>query len=393
MAPTAQHFLDSLINPSLGDVEDIYPITVAALRRTLQGFIRSTSYDQGRAQQFHKWLSDQGEESDSKSLVQWIAAAAAGFVPESTLHRIAELLVAISYMRERGRSQSPDVATDPVAINFFWSIVYHALSSDASPFTASRSAQGFLWVPLCSLIGEEDGRIDELWRLHVWLPDGQRGAREACVHTHHSYGQSWVVAGENLNQFWTVARATDEASATHAEYEIAWTGSSGGAGDGRYKLPQVASSVTNTHKLVTVRPLGPATPEVRDSTYRVSESEYHSSEVAGDRSCATLFVFDSHRGSTTHAPVLGPIAGDTFTQLRDPAGTTAAAVAEVARALRGWEIAVGEAGEAARRSDGKAADEWFRVADEVCGLPGFPNPSLYKSLTTAEEEKQGKIGR
>lgn len=80
-----------------------------------------------------------------------------------------------------------------VDLAFVWYLICDALSSTLIPYTISRSSQGFLAVPLWSLI--KDGNIDELFRFHVWQPDGSRGTPEIAIHKHQSFIQSWILAG------------------------------------------------------------------------------------------------------------------------------------------------------------------------------------------------------
>ncbi|KAL7919030.1 hypothetical protein ACQKWADRAFT_213553 [Trichoderma austrokoningii] len=49
-----------------------------------------------------------------------------------------------------------------------WSLIYETIISARNEDlqTVSRSAQGFLVIPLSSLV--KDRRIQELWRLHTW---------------------------------------------------------------------------------------------------------------------------------------------------------------------------------------------------------------------------------
>lgn len=55
------------------------------------------------------------------------------------------------------------------------------------PTDASRRVQGFLTVPLGSL--SRDGSVDELFRLHPWVPDFERGKPEYAVRSHQSFAQ------------------------------------------------------------------------------------------------------------------------------------------------------------------------------------------------------------
>ena len=128
-----------------------------------------------------------------------------------------------------------------------WSLIRGALTSlllTRPLCSTSRSAQGFLTVPLCSLL--KDGNIDELFRLHAWLPDRQRGNPELAIHSHQPFGQSWILAG--IHYSYKVAPAPGPEVATHAEHVIAWDDSK--KLDSTYKAHQTSCTVKNTQTLV-----------------------------------------------------------------------------------------------------------------------------------------------
>lgn len=255
----------------------------------------------------------------------------------------------------------------------------------------SRSAGGFLFVPLCSLIA--DGAIEELWRLHVWLPDGKRGNEFFGVHGHTAFGQSWILAGESTNRRWEVTDATDPESATYAEYAVAWNGGDGDGGEsGRnsgsnsaYKTHQVSSTAVNTGRLRTATLLREE-HERRGMTYALAASEWHSTEVTPDRVCATLFLFDGWRETFVGSGILGPRDGTSSTTLRDPAGLTPRDLASAVELLRGWEDAVESAGSQKEAGDIGRARECFGLAATICSDPAFPNGELYSRITRTESE-------
>ncbi|EFQ34375.1 uncharacterized protein GLRG_09519 [Colletotrichum graminicola M1.001] len=209
-------------------------------------------------------------------------------------------------------------------------MIYRAISCETSPaFTAARSAQGFLSVALCSLV--KDGRIDELFRLHVWLPDGKRGNPDFKLHSHQPFAQSWILAGEGEDHTWEVEPVEDPTEATHAGYVLAWDDGKGQ--NSTYKTHQSSSTVRNTGSLFRAMETQ-SEVHCRDSTYTVPAAAFHTSEVAADALHATLFFFDSHRGFVKDAGVLGPKHGDAFTQLRDPAGISPRELVEAVETAR-----------------------------------------------------------
>ncbi|OHE90874.1 catalase [Colletotrichum orchidophilum] len=241
---------------------------------------------------------------------------------EATLH-ITFVAVAVSFLRETARQNQTAKADE---INHCWNIFRGALTTLSSPqtqFAAARSAQGFLSVPLCSLV--KDGSIDELFRLHVWMPDGKRGNPDFHLHSHQPFAQSWILAGQGVDHSYQVEPVEHPAEATHAEYALAWNDGKG-AGTA-YKTHQTSSVVQNTGKLFRAVKTH-SEMHTRGATYSVPAAEFHVSEVAPDSLHATIFFFDSARGFVKDAGVLGPKDGESFTQLRDPAGVTPAELAE-----------------------------------------------------------------
>lgn len=371
---------------SLGEVGDQYLITHGALDRTLRGVVVATKLDDGRQNQIQTWFSQQQQALDSKplSVNQWLEASKSQFSAHQDLYVLTNLVIGIAYMRERGRQS--DVAKDSLSLNFIWPMISAAISKTTSLFKASRSAAGFLFVPLCSLI--KDGAIDELWRLHVWLPDGHRGTSGFNVHGHNAYGQSWILAGEGTNHRWSVEPEADKEIATHAEYRLAWN--DGKKEDATYKTHQVSSTVRNSHKYFKVAHLG-TDIERRDMTYSVSHEEWHSSEVGPEVVFATLFFFDAHRGTNSNAGILGPKDGDSSTQIRDPEGNTPDQLVRTVETMRRWEDQLAR-GRSLATGTPDASNECFKTALDLCqNDPGFPNHEYYALRTSDEWKKTAAV--
>jgi hypothetical protein len=178
----------------------------------------------------------------------------------------------------------------------------------------------------------KDGNIDELFRLHVWLPDGNRGVANLEIHAHQPFAHSWILTGEGKDHTYAVQPA-DANSATHAEFGVAWSDSTGKESSKTYQTHQKSSNVVNTGKLVNVVPKT-STVHSRNTNYTIPAGVFHKSEVTPDSLHATLFFFDSHRGFQQIAPVLGPIDAKKYTQERDPAGITPAALVEKVELIR-----------------------------------------------------------
>ncbi|KAK4552908.1 hypothetical protein LTR86_010040 [Recurvomyces mirabilis] len=250
--------------------------------------------------------------------------------------QLVKVTLAVAYWRTKARA---DIAISPEDLDMIWSLLHTAIITSASStitFTANRSAQGFLAIPLCSLISST-GQIEELWRYHVWLPDGERGVAEVAIHAHQSFAQSWTLSGCGTDYTYDFDYVSDTAVATHAAYDCCYVDSSKpGANSAGYKTHQISSTVMNTGKLVGISPSGIKT-YTRDMCYSVPGGRHHKSVVPGRRFHATLFVFDAHRGYQKDSYVLGPIDGEAYTQLRDPKGVTPLLAAQLTDASRTWE--------------------------------------------------------
>lgn len=193
-----------------------------------------------------------------------------------------------------------------------------------------RSAQGFVAIPLCSLVSDS-GDLQELFRVHVWLPDGQRGREELSVHAHQCFARSWILCGRGLDLGFVVEGVGTEQrkgegpeegdegegeGEVYAEYALKWDGGDGkGAGKG-YKTHQKSSTVVNTGRYRRVRE-GERRRHERGMSYSVPAGEFHRTFVDKEALHATLFFFDAASGFEREAPVLGPKAGTEFTHVRE----------------------------------------------------------------------------
>jgi tetratricopeptide (TPR) repeat protein len=322
----------------------------------------------------HRALND----SDTAlSLRNWHAHITATALEEKLRHR-ANLAIAMAFLCQSGRQ---NISVHAVDLDFVWSLVRKALTSTSITYTVSRSAQGFLAVPLWSVM--KDGNIDELFHLHVWLPDGKRGITDLAIHAHQPFAQSWILAGEGRDHTYEVQSA-DASTATHAEFGVAWSDSSGKESGKTYQTHQKSSTVVNTGKLVRVVP---RTSELhsRNMTYTVPAGVFHRSEVAPDTLHATLFFFDSYRGFQEIAPVIGPVDGEPYTQQRDPVGVTPAVLAKMVESVRAWETLYGQGLRHAQKAEWEEALRAHRSALHICkSTPDVPNAPHYKHAVLGE---------
>ena len=124
----------------------------------------------------------------AQTLYKWLIAAK---TLEGTTHHRANLAIVLAYLLQSGRH---NVEADEADLDLVWSIVQNALADVSVSYTVSRSAQGFLAIPLWSVI--KDGNIEELFRLHVWLPDGKRGIPDFAIHAHQPFAEGWILTGQ-----------------------------------------------------------------------------------------------------------------------------------------------------------------------------------------------------
>ncbi|UKZ75830.1 hypothetical protein TrVFT333_003524 [Trichoderma virens FT-333] len=292
---------------------------------------------------------------------------------------LASLTIAVTTLREHSRR---NVIVSKTKLTRLWETILEALNCPVlqDTWVPSRSAQGFLAVPICSIT--QDGEIDELIRLHVWLPDGNRGNPDFSIHSHQPFAQSWILAGEGTDHQYEAYRVAQTADATHMEFGLSWN-----AGNGlsrSYSTHQHSSVVAPTGKLVRTREVD-RNIHRRNDSYTIPAGVFHSSQVLPDLLHATLFYFDSSRGFVRDAPILGPIKGDAFTQIRDPAGETPKSLASYVQLIRSWETHMEEGREYARKAEWERSLRAFTSGLSLCESPQvFRNVKRYRGLVFGE---------
>ncbi|KAI6099023.1 hypothetical protein F5141DRAFT_406166 [Pisolithus sp. B1] len=363
-----------------GDSE--FSITSSSLSRVFHGVVVATKAPDDVAAPIHQWIlsceSKGTSDHDATATIlrpeEWCKAATLGLSHEDS-RQLARVAIGVAVLRERARRSQNATAADLAMV---WGLVRDAITHPMTTgprFSAARSSQGFLAIPLCSLL--KDGNIDELYRFHIWLPDGRRGNPDFTVHSHQAYAQSWILVGEGKDYQYTFEPVASVVDATHAVYTLSWADDKNTST--AYKTHQTSSTVVNTGKLGrTTLTSGPAV-HGRDMSYSIPSAVFHSTEVAPDTLHATLFVFDSRRGFVKNAPVLGPKDSESSTQLRDPAGVTPAALANMVDTMRSWEMLMEQGQQHSQRAEWEYALRAFNKALNLCeSVPDFPNAARYK---------------
>ncbi|KAI1139187.1 hypothetical protein F5Y05DRAFT_403760 [Hypoxylon sp. FL0543] len=360
-------------------------IARSSFSRILGGVISATKSVGDITDEILQVLDAEGLGNDAADVASPFAswhAAIATRIGDGEKRKIATVALAIAYLRElyKGENSDPCQAVGEADLSMIWDMIHSALinTSPMRPlWTASRSAEGFLSIPLCSLI--KDGNIDELFRLHVWLPDGQRGNKDVAIHSHQAAAQSWILAGEGTDHSYEVERVDNPEAATHSEYSLSWN--DGKVLDTKYKTHQTSSTIINNGQLVRAK-LAETNVHKRGASYVIPEAKYHVTEVGPDAFHATLFVFDSHRGFVKDAGILGPKDGDSFTQIRDPSGTTAENLARMVGTVRNWEILMDQAQRHIDQAEWeyalRALNRAFILCNHTDRLQNYKNIVLHK---------------
>lgn len=303
----------------------------------------------------------------SKPLNEWYALQHSYFAQwDNTTCQLADIALAVGFLHQKSKEAQ---ITSAEELELAWSLIHHALQSNSvsqAYQTANRSAQGFLAVPLCSIVN--NGNIELLFRLHVWLPDRQRGAQGFEIHSHQPFAQSWILAGTGTNHTYSVNSVKCKEQATHAKYALSW--SSGGVADKAYKTHQTYSKVVNTRNYVVAKLEGSAVHS-RDASYMIQSAEFHSSEVDPDSLHATLFVFDSSQGFFHDAPVLGPKDMESDTHYRDTCKLSPSFLARMVECVRQWEVCMGRGRKHEQCGERLNAIEAFSKAQRLCESPSI----------------------
>ncbi|KAF2029853.1 hypothetical protein EK21DRAFT_66979 [Setomelanomma holmii] len=291
--------------------------------------------------------------------------------------QIVNVSIALAFLRQSGREGT---IVSPEHLELVWTLIKYALQCPSLPWQIGRSAQGLQGIPLWSFI--QDGRIDELIRLHIWLPDGVRANPDLAIHMHQPHAQSWILAGESTDNTFEVVPAAAE-DATHAVYQVGWAGQDSKESDRKYKVHSKSSTVTNTGRLVQVTQKQEDL-HTRNMTYHIPAGVYHSSEVEPDALHATLLFFDSHRGYIHDAPVIGPISHESTTHDRKPADLSVDSVANIISDLRTWEIHQEIGMQHSNLGEWEEAIRSFRTALHICRHNKWLDAPRYLHVTLGE---------
>ncbi|KAK3498185.1 hypothetical protein B0T13DRAFT_253093 [Neurospora crassa] len=348
-------------------------VSRSTLNQIITGVIAATKVSEGISEHARSIISNTGliiqPKRDTFTIREWLDNAVLQTKDNSpnsqASWQLVHLALGVSVLRHKARQGQP---IDGADLDFVWGLVRDAITDPVlAPLLpgASRSAQGLLSVPLCSLI--KDNRIDELWRLHVWLPDGHRGNRDFAIHSHQPFAQSWILAGEGRDHQYAVTdpEAKGALDAPYAQYRIAWSGTGNSHHGTAYVPHQSYSIVENTGKIVHIKQVETAL-HTRDMSYTVRAGVLHRTEVPADTLHATLFYFDSSRGFIQDAPVLGPADGESYKQYRDVGSQSPSSLANMVEVVRSFERLTGEGQQYTHSGNLEMAMRNFNSALALC---------------------------
>ncbi|KAL8765110.1 MAG: hypothetical protein Q9209_007709 [Squamulea sp. 1 TL-2023] len=339
------------------------------LSHILKGVAAATEASEHHIKAAEGWFDSAENRVDVLSNLEDRADAISRLSLPVEVQQLLGVTLAVALLRETSRRQ---LSVSSKELDIAWRLIHRALTQTEANFGISRSAQGFLAVPLCSLL--KDGNIDELFRLHVWMPDGHRGTAGFAVHSHQSFAQSWILAGEGTDHRFDVQAATDYSSATHAEYALAWnTRSTSSTG---YETYQFSSTAKNAHRLVCAKRIQTEL-HTRDDTYSIPAATFHTTEVEPNVVHATLFFFDSHQGFDKDAGVLGPKDAEISHQIRDPDGLTVFSLAETVDVIRTYEGHMGQGQRHCDQSELEQALREFDIALNIIESANAPTSLAY----------------
>lgn len=366
-------------------------LSTGTLLQTLDGVSVATKVTPDVSAQVRQWFlgadgicdnhHQRQEEHDvsAKDVHQWLTALSVWQnARTNAAAAIARLAIAVAELKRlaRGPGDGPQSAQHVLAL---WPHICESVNDEhmQQSWSPSRSAQGFIALPLCSIIAQ--GKIVELIRLHVWLPDGQRGNEDFAIHSHQPFAQSWILAGEGIDYQYDVQPVSENENATHSEYRLSWD--TGKGLSKQYSAHQQLSTVANSHVPVKCEQVSKNIHNF-ECTYSIPAGRFHRTQVHGGALHATLFFFDASRGFLDDAPVLGPVEGDSFTQIREVPGVTPRSLANQVLQIQAWERCIADGERDAAIANWEHAKQSFARALTILASENYvPCPKRYRAIT------------
>jgi hypothetical protein len=304
--------------------------SVLTLQRLFRGIARAQWIDAEPAQIIRDWMAlcskGSWQSHHVASLQEWQARIETSLEGDLYTKEVAELLLGVAYLHVQGRYNQE------VDADLAWNLIRKALVGPYCHGPCHRSPQCFWALHLCSLMRDE-GKTDELYRVHVWLPDGDRPDPGFQIHSHQAFAQSWILAGQGTDRRFAIT-PSEKHDATHAEYGVTQNFETVTTKSGRSVSRRVSSTISNAGRYVSAIQTD-SELHTRGMMYTIPAGHFHTTGIALDAFHATLFVFDSARGWDEGAPVLGPKDGTSFTNIRFQEEKTASFIVQAIDAERG----------------------------------------------------------
>lgn len=196
-------------------------------------------------------------------------------------------------------SRKNNIALD---IESTFTLIAHSILCIPSTSTISSvGSQGFLSIPLFKF----DRVIQqfEFLRFHIWAPELEKYIDPTSrdyfsIHSHSFNAQSWIIAGELINQDYSINRDSENPYA--ALFKIQYNQSLN-------EVNQHQSVAVNTENQIEVEEIG-KTVFRRNDTYEIAKCDFHSSRQTEPKEIsATFFSFHLSNETLNQSEVTGPL--------------------------------------------------------------------------------------
>ena len=295
---------------------------------------------------------------------------------EEELVPYLNLGLVIAFLRE-SHHQSKAINRDDLTI--LWKFVHDALISSGfthSRSTLSYSAQGSYIIPICNLT-RQNGDSDELYRLHIWLPDSHRNP-DFCIHSCQALIQSWILAGDGQYNTFEIEGTSNLEHATHAEFQPVESL------DPQDKENQDRAILRNTGRLVHAKKTH-SSVHTLDTSHRIEPGTWHTLEVSSNSLHAGLFLLTPQLSYGVDERILGPKNIDHRAQPSRQENVTPTLLASSIDSIRLWNILFDDGKWFARQSEMEDALRVFNSALSLCNtVASFPNAAYYARLAHGE---------
>jgi tetratricopeptide (TPR) repeat protein len=274
---------------------------------------------------------EQGKHAENLSCKAWLEAAKRMPFDDHNERQITNLAIALTSLRESRRQNLLVSATD---LDQIWSVVKDALHCETLSWNILQCRDGSQALPLWSLV--KDGRVQELFRLHIWLPGAVRVNSDSAMHMHQLFAQSWTLVGEGTCNTFSVTAAHDD-HGTHAEYTFDGNEAAEDETGEAYRVPSETATITHTTKLFSLLPVKTEL-HTRNTSCCIPAGVFYATTVESDAIYAKILLLDSTSGYAMGVPILEPTIREANASHPQPLNINAANIADLITELRSWEV-------------------------------------------------------